>query len=189
MRRLLLLGIVPPVLMASCAGAGGPPIAQHPASESTTAGGSRDAEIYGAVLRRYLTTPGENANLRFTTVFVVDYADTNAADPMRTAPSDKVTPISPTDQFSITAALRDVAPVRFVASRDDAVISNRDGCPVVRDNGILVLLGPPTAAGDQIEVGINGFVACLGATWCTYVVTRSADRWVVTGRTGPAAIS
>jgi len=60
---------------------------------------------------------------------------------------------------------------------------------VVRDNGIWVLLGPPTTVADQIQVGINGFVACLGATWFTYVVTPNADGWEVTGRTGPAAIS
>jgi hypothetical protein len=191
MRRLLLLGILPLVLTVSCArgGASGSQMAPPRASGSTTAGESRDAKIYAAVLRRYLTTPGENSNLQFKTVFVFDYADTTAADPMRTAKSDKAAPISATDQLSITAALRDVAPVHFVASRNDAVTSNKDGCAVVRDNGILVLLGPPTAAADQIQVGINGFVACLGATWFTYVVTQNADRWVVTGRTGPAAIS
>ncbi len=192
MGRLLLLGISALALMASCAraGANSPQVVRPSESGSTTAGKSRDARIYAAVLRRYLTTQAENSNLQFTTVFVFDYADTTAADPMRTTKSDNVTPISATDQLSIATALRDVAPVHFVASRNDAVTSNKDGCPIVRDNGILILLGPPTAtAVDEIQVGINGFVACLGATWFTYVVTENADGWVVTGRTGPAAIS
>lgn len=59
----------------------------------------------------------------------------------------------------------------------------------MRDNGILVLLGPPTAAGEQMQVGINSFVACLGASWSTHVVTQNADGWVITGKTGLVAIS
>jgi hypothetical protein len=42
---------------------------------------------------------------------------------------------------------------------------------------------------DHVQVGINGFVACLGATWLTYVVQRDAAGWTATGTTGTAAIS
>jgi len=191
MRRLLLLGLLPVLLTVGCAraGASGPQAASLRASGSTSAPVSRDAAIYAVVLRRYLTTPGENSSLDFKTVFVFDYADVNAADPMRTAKSDKAVPISAADQRSVAAALSDVAPVHFVASRDSVVIGGKDGCAVVRDNGILVLLGLPTVAGGQMQVGINGFVACLGATWFTYVVAQNGDGWVVTGKTGPAAIS
>jgi len=59
----------------------------------------------------------------------------------------------------------------------------------VRDNGILILLGPATPASDKIHVGVNGFAACLGATWFAYVIERRGTGWVVTGTTGPGAIS
>jgi len=190
MRRLMILGIVPLMLTVACnqANAGDPPAAPAGASSSPAAPASRDAQIYSAALRRYLTTPGENANLQFSTVFVLDHADVDAADPMRTTKSDQATPISPADQRAIAAAVRDVAAIRFVPSRD-GVLEDPQGCPTVRDNGIAILLGRPTAAGSEFHVGINGFATCLGATWHTYVVVGKADGWTVTGTVGPVTIS
>lgn len=189
MRCLMFLGIVPLMLTMACgqANAGDPPAAPASASRSPAVA-SRDAQIYSAVLRRYLTTPGENANLQFSKVFVLDHADVDAADPMRTTKSDQAAPIPPADQRAIAAAVRDVAAISFVPSRD-GVLEDRDHCPTVRDNGIAILLGRPTVAGSEVHVGINGFATCLGATWHTYVVAGKANGWVVTGTTGPVAIS
>jgi hypothetical protein len=58
----------------------------------------------------------------------------------------------------------------------------------VRDQGILVTLGPLIGMGDRIEVGVNGFVACLGAAWVTYRVGWTGQGWVVHETTrGPVA--
>jgi hypothetical protein len=167
---------------ATAAGTAGPEAAG-------TAEPNRDAQIYIAVLRRYLTTPQDNSNLTFASVFVLDYTDPSAADPIRTAPSTATTPISAADQHTIAGALHDVAPLQFVATRDQAIIHGKDGCAVVRDNGILILLGPATPVGDTMQVAINGFAACLGATWFTYIVVPHTGGWAVTGTTGTAAIS
>jgi hypothetical protein len=51
------------------------------------------------------------------------------------------------------------------------------------------VLAPPNGDVDNVEVGIHGFVACLGATWFTYFVHNGASGWNVTGTTGPAAIA
>jgi hypothetical protein len=188
MRRVLLPWMTLLFLTAACSSAA----ANHPPAvgptTSTSAETSDQAQIYAAVLRRYLTTPQENSNLTFATVFVLDHTDAAAADPMRTASSATTAPISAADHRSIIAALHYVATVQFVAAREQVVIS-KDGCATVRDNGILVLLGPPTPVAGATHVAINGYVACLGATWFTYVVTHHADGWLVTGTTGPAAIS
>jgi hypothetical protein len=41
-----------------------------------------------------------------------------------------------------------------------------------------------------MQVAINGFVACLGATWLTYVLhDQPGAGWRVTGTTGSMAIS
>jgi hypothetical protein len=92
------------------------------------------------------------------------------------------------NQRRITTALHDVATVQFIAAREQVIVS-KDGCATVRDNGILILLGPPTPVEGATQVGINGYVACLGATWFTYVVTHRGDGWQVAGITGPTAIS
>jgi hypothetical protein len=79
-----------------------------------------------------------------------------------------------------------VGPLTFVASRD-AVIEDHP-CAHVRDGGILVTLRPVDGSGDTVQVGVNGFVACLGAT-LTYLVERTGRAWAVSGTTahGPVA--
>jgi hypothetical protein len=189
-RRVLLLGTTLLMLVTGCAPAGADHRSAVPPPTLTSSGADPgdQALIYAAVLRRYLSTPQDNSNLGFATVFVLDHTDVAAADPMRTAASTTTAPISAADQRGIAAALRDVAPVRFVASRDQVIVST-DGCAVVRDNGILILLGPPVPAGGTVQVAINGYVACLGATWLTYVVAHHPDGWQVTGTTGVSAVA
>ncbi len=77
----------------------------------------------------------------------------------------------------------------FIAD-PNSVIETRDGCARVKDGGILVTLGTVDGDDPAVQVGVNGFVACLGATWRTYVVQRQpGGGWRVTGTTGPVAIA
>jgi hypothetical protein len=59
-------------------------------------------------------------------------------------------------------------------SSPDAVTIDRDGCAHVRYQGILVTLGPVDGVGDQVQVGVNGCVAFLGADSLTYRIERTA---------------
>ena len=68
----------------------------------------------------------------------------------------------------------------FVASAD-AVIVDRDGCAHVRDRGILITLGPVDGVGDQVQVAVSGYVACLGASSLTYRVQQASGAWRVAG--------
>jgi hypothetical protein len=88
----------------------------------------------------------------------------------------------------MTDALADVGPVTFVPS-PDAVIVDRDGCAQVRDQGILITLGPVDGVGDQLQVGVYGFVACLGASSLTYRVERTSGAWRVAGVAAWGAVS
>ena len=199
MRRLVgtLLLLVPLFAAAACgtrhAGVTAPgavpvsPAAVSPGAASP-AGSAVDPELYVAVLRRYLGTPAENSFGQAPhPAYVLDRVDPHAADPMRGMGPGTGGAIGTDGQRRIAAALRDLAEVRFVGSPDEVVV--REGCPHVRDGGILILLGSAVGGPDRVEVGINGFVACLGATWLTYVVERSQGGWTVTGTTGAAAIA
>jgi hypothetical protein len=183
------------VSTAGCGGsaAAGAPAAVHaPASgrpPAVTEAGAREAEVYVQVLRRYLSTPAENSfpGQAFKTVYVLNRAYTDAANPDGT--HRRGAPIAPQTQRQVTAALAATAHVIFIADRG-SVIEAKGGCGQVRNGGILITLGPPVGHGREVRVAINGFVACLGATWLTYVLQdQPGAGWRVTGTTGSMAIS
>ena len=153
----------------------------------------RQAPIYTAVLRQYLSSGhghhGGDAGFgehRLQHIFVLDRAVAGTGAPGWTAPGGG--PIPAAVQRAVAHALADVGPLTFVAAAD-AVIVDRNRCARVRDEGILVTLGPVDGAGDRVQVGVNGFVACLGTNSLTYVVQRTSRGWVVGGiaARGPVA--
>ena len=183
------------VSTAGCGGsaaAGAPPTVHAPTSSrpaTVTEAGAEEAEVYVQVLRRYLSTPAENSfpGQAFKTVYVLNRAYTDAADPSGT--HGRGAPIPPQTQRQVTGALAGMAHVIFIAERG-SVIEARGGCGQVRNGGILITLGPPVGHGHEVRVAINGFVACLGATWLTYVLRdQPGVGWRVTGTTGSMAIS
>ena len=183
------------VSTAGCGGsaaAGAPPTVRAPTSSrpaTVTEAGAEEAEVYVQVLRRYLSTPAENSfpGQAFKTVYVLNRAYTDAADPSGT--HGRGAPIPPQTQRQVTGALAGMAHVIFIAERG-SVIEARGGCGQVRNGGILITLGPPVGHGHEVRVAINGFVACLGATWLTYVLRdQPGVGWRVTGTTGSMAIS
>ena len=201
MRRALVTtaaAVILTVLAVSTAGCGGstaagaPPAMHPPASDrpaAVTEARANEAEVYEQVLRRYLRTPAENSfpGQTFKTVYVLDQAYTDAADP--SGKHGRGAPIAPRTQRQVTAALAGMAHVIFIADRG-SVIEAKGGCGQVRNGGILITLGPPAGHGSQARVGINGWVACLGATWLTYVLQNQPGAgWRVTGTTGSMAIS
>jgi len=167
--------------------AGAPPTVHAPTSDRPAA--AKEADVYVQVLRRYLSTPAENSfpGQAFKTVYVLNQAYPDAADPNGT--HGRGTPIAPQAQHQVTAALAGIAHVIFIADRG-SVIEARGGCGQVRDGGILITLGPPVSHGHEMQVAINGFVACLGATWLTYVLQdQPGAGWRVIGTTGSMAIA
>lgn len=179
---------------AGCGGpgpAGAPPAGQAPARDRPAAvqqAGPTQAEAYVQVLRRYLSTPAESSfSQAFTMVYVINRAYPDAADPNGT--HGPGAPIASLTQRQVTAALAGMARVTFIADRG-SVIEARGGCGQVRNGGILITVGPPVSHGNVARVAINGWVACLGATWLTYVLRdQPGAGWRVTGTTGPMAIS
>ena len=191
MRRTFVVVVVAAMLtgIAGCARntSAGSPVISSPVVDSPA--GVAEAEVYAEVLRRYLGTPAENSfpGRTFKTVYVLDRAHPDAGDPH--GQHDRGTPIAPNTQQHVTASLATVAKVTFIDDRA-AVVETKDGCPQVKDGGILITLGTVNDDDQRVEVPITGFVACLGATWLTYVVeNRPGTGWRVTGTTGPMAIS
>lgn len=191
--------IILTVLAAGTAGCGGGsatmsaphtvlPTAAGP-SATVTEASTRQAEIYEQVLRRYLGTPAENSfpGRTFKIVYVLNQAYADAADP--NGKHKQGEPVTPQTQRRVTAALAGTARVVFVAD-SASVVETGSGCGQVKNGGILITLGPPAGPANAVRVGINGWVACLGATWLTYVLREQPGvGWQVTGTTGSMAVS
>ena len=196
MRRMLVTVVAAGVVTAlavgtvGCGGeqaAGATPAGHAPAGHASAS--VMQAEVYIQVLRRYLSTPAENSfpGQAFKTVYVLDRAYRDAAVPG--GKHDRGTPITAQTRRHVTAALAGMAHVVFITSRD-SVIETRDGCGQVKNGGILITLGPPDGDSHRVRVAVNGYVACLGATWLTYVLqNQPGSGWRVTGTTGSMAIS
>jgi hypothetical protein len=195
MRRCVLLLCAALLALGGCGppaidGRGGTPAAPggapDPKAAPAAAAADGRTEIFIAVLRHYLQADTSFPPGTFRVVFILDHTEPGVGDPMRS----ENPPPGPTinGQAAIVAALTDVASVQFVPSRA-SVIEHEDSCAAVRDEGILVTLGEPAGTGDRVTVPTFGYVACLGATWLTYVVERSGTEWKVTGTTGTTAIS
>ena len=166
------------------------PSRPQPASNPThtPAPVDRQALIYGAALRQYLTSGDAAiaADHRFPQIFVIDHGVPGAGASGHGASGGG--PIPPAARRAITHALTDVGPLTFVASGGEVIVEPH-GCAHVHDHGILITLGPVDGTGDQVQVGVNGFLACLGANSLTYSVQQTTDDWMVSGITayGPVA--
>jgi hypothetical protein len=200
MRRTRVTAAAAIIASALVAGCSGPvtmtkgvphtvlPTAPSP-SATVTAASTRQAEIYEQVLRRYLGTPAENSfpGRTFKVVYVLNQAYADAADPNgKHKQGDLVTPQT---QAQVTAALAGTARVVFIAD-SASVVESANGCGQVKNGGILITLGTPVGTANAVRVGINGWVACLGATWLTYLLREQpGGGWRVTGTTGSMAVS
>ena len=161
------------------------PIDRNPVNHTPV---DQQAKIYAAVLRQYLTSGDAAiaADHRFPQIFVIDHAVPGAGASGHGASGGG--PIPPAARRAITHALTDVGPLTFVSSSDEIIVEPH-GCAHVRDDGILITLGPVDGSGDRVQVGVNGFLACLGANSLTYSVQQTTDDWMVSGITalGPVA--
>lgn len=198
MRRVLTALLL--VALAGCSGATGDvgatgvtgvTGAAASGSPAITVDPADPVDVYAAAIERYLTGRENSFPDRvFPVVFVLDRLDPAAADPSTPAGGGgATTPLTPAQQRRIDALVG--AALTFVPDPDAATVDAPGGsCRVVRDDGVLLTIGPARATGaDTAEVAVHGFVACLGATWFTYVLRRDTAGWAVTGTTGPMAVS
>lgn len=58
-------------------------------------------------------------------------------------------------QAELVKSTKDVATVRFIDSRDEALVTNDDGTVIVADGGILLRLAPVVESGDKIQLDVD----------------------------------
>ena len=151
----------------------------------------RQAPIYAAALRQYLTSGGGHdgggagfGGFRFPRIFVVGHAVAGA-----NALGHGVSggPIPGAVRRAITRSLADVGPLSFVPSGEAVMVPR--SCAEVRDRGILITLGPVDGVGDQVQVSVHGHVSCVAANSVTYRVERTSSGWKAAGVTAWGPVS
>lgn len=143
----------------------------------------REAFIYAAAVRHLVEEDGDEPKR----IYVLDRAVSGAADASGPAEGEG-TPIPQGVQDRVREELALLGRVVFISDRDDVINPESKGGRV-RNDGILITLGPVPTGPDRVEVEASSYRGLLGGTWQTLVLERRGLRWQVTGTTGPVAVS
>jgi hypothetical protein len=180
MRRIALALAV--LAVAGCGRS--PPTEQGSLRPQDLTGTERQAFVYSAAIR-YLVERG--AEEHPGVVFVLDRAVPAAGDP-DTASSSSGARIPQGVQDRVREELALLGKVKFVGDREEVIGPAAQGGRV-RNDGVLITLGPVPAGPDRVRVAASSYEGNLGATWQTLVLERHGLRWRVEGTAGPVAMS
>lgn len=186
---LLIAGCLVGALLAGCAVDAGPGSGGlEPTGDSEA---DRQVAIYAAVIRRLVTKDhtfgGEDPP--FQVVYVVDKAVRAAGDVNGSRSRwGEGEPLPADVRQGVEASLSDLPPIRWVSDPSSVIGPDEQGGRV-KNEGVLIAMGPISGTDNRVEVGTTLYFALLGGQWLTYVVEDGGGEWQVTGTTGPVAIS
>lgn len=105
----------------------------------------------------------------------------NDPNPIRVfiEPRGEGTAIALDVQAEVVAATHDVADVRFIDARDEALITAEDGTTVVRDDGMLIRLGPVVEDGERIALEVDRWSVDNTFMTFRFSLRRVGDQWQV----------
>jgi hypothetical protein len=82
-------------------------------------------------------------------------------------------------QAELVKSTKDVATVRFIDTRDEAMVTNDDGTVVVADGGILLRLAPVIEVGSEVQLDVDVHVRDEQFRTLQFDLKLVADKWVV----------
>lgn len=147
-------------------------------------------EIYAEVIRHLVTedhTFGHGSS-PFKHVYVVNGAIRDAGDARGNHFGPAPQPFPSTVVNGIEQELRDLPPLEFVTAADK-LREGRQGMGGVRNNGVIITLGPIEYEGGEVHVGNGLWCGGLCGQWLTYVLQEKEGHWRIAGTTGTTAIS
>lgn len=154
----------------------------------------RETSVYAAVIRQLVTKDDTfgGADPGFKVVYVMDGVVRGAGDvDGNVDESDPAKPFSDDVKAGLRTALGDLPPIEFVSERSSVVVGTNSGKAPghVKNEGVLISLGPIEGSGTKAEVGNSLWISGLAGQWQTYVLEARDGAWKVAGTTGPVAIS
>ena len=84
-------------------------------------------------------------------------------------------------QAELVKSTEDVATVRFIDSRDEALVTNEDGTVVVADDGILIRLAPVVEEGDKVRIDVDLHDKDEEFRTMQFNLSLVNDDWVIAG--------
>jgi hypothetical protein len=84
-------------------------------------------------------------------------------------------------QAELIKSTDDIATVKFIDSRDEALVTNEDGTVVVSDDGILIRLAPVVEEGDRVRIDVDVHEEDEQFRTMQFNLRRVNDEWVING--------
>ena len=82
-------------------------------------------------------------------------------------------------QAELVTSVQDVATVRFIDSRDEALVTNDEGALVAADDGMLLRLAPVVEVGRTIRLDVDVHQHDEQFRTLQFELSLAGDRWVV----------
>jgi len=82
-------------------------------------------------------------------------------------------------QAELIKSTQDVANVKFIDSRDEALITNDDGTVVVADDGVLLRFAPVVEKGDKVRLDIDVHDHDDHFKTLQFDLDQVNDKWVI----------
>ncbi len=111
------------------------------------------------------------------------FAESNTEDPeplpVFIEPRGEGASIALDVQAELIKSTQDVATVRFIDSRDEALFTNDDGTVVVADGGVLIRLAPVVEEGRKVRLDIDVHEHDEQFRTLQFNLNLVADQWVI----------
>jgi hypothetical protein len=148
-RRTIVLTATLAVVLTACTGGG-----------SKTS--DRRADIYSAVIRTIVADTSHPKISSGTSVFV--------------AAADERSPIDLEVQADIVAELHELATIRFVDHRVEAIDDSKPNRPV-KDNGVLITLGKIPSGANTVTVNASRYLNATNTIAYRVTLKRTKTQW------------
>ncbi|MGB8861694.1 MAG: hypothetical protein WCC60_20740 [Ilumatobacteraceae bacterium] len=86
-------------------------------------------------------------------------------------------------QAEVVTAVEDVAVVRFIDTRDEALEDDSSGLLVVRDEGVLIAFGPVQNDAAAVTLEVDQYLSETMLRTFRFDFSHQSDGWVIKGRT------
>lgn len=123
---------------------------------------SRASDVYATIVRSFATQPADNPPVK---VFV--------------EPRGEGSSISVDVQADLLTAVENVAEVRFIDARAEALEEDEAGVLVVRDDGILLAFGPVPNDASDVVVEVDQYIDDTNLATHRFVMHRSGEEWII----------